>query len=322
MADESGSVVVAARRVRRLRLAIGLNLVVVVVQVGAGLAAHSLGLLADAGHNLTDVAAVALSLVAVRLTTRAPTSERSFGYHRSTVLAAQANAGLILAVTGVIAYESIRRLLDPQPVGGGVVLVVALVAMVMNIAATAAVFDRSGDLNMRSAVVHLAGDALASLGVAVAGLVMLLTGGAERLDPLVSLAIAVVIAFEAVALLREATDVLLESTPGGLDLGDVLAAMRAVDGVDDVHDLHAWSLSSDVRALSAHVVVSGHPSLEEAQAVADDVKRAVARPFAISHATLELECEACVEYGGEPCTMDDLVRADVARQDRPGQHQH
>jgi len=299
----------AARRSRRLRLALAINLAIVVVQVLAGFSANSLGLLADAGHNLADVAAVALSLVAVRLSTRRPTAERTFGHHRWTVLAAQANAGLVLAASAVIVYEALRRLLHPVKVDGGVVLVVALLAFAANAAAARAVaHDR--DLNMRGALLHLVGDALASLGVAAAGAVMLATGGAAWLDPVVSLVIATLMAAEAVLLLRETTDVLLESTPGGLDMGRVAQVMERVQGVEEVHDLHAWSLSTDVRALSAHVVMTGHPTLEEAQQVADEVKRAVAGPFGISHATLELECETCAPGDADPCAMEGLIRAD------------
>ena len=302
----------AESRLRRLRVALALNLVIVAIQVGFGLAAHSLGLLADAGHNLTDVAAIVLSLVAVRLSMRPPTAARSFGYHRSSVLAAQANSAGVLAITAVIAFEAVRRLFHPEPVRGGIVLVVALVAVVANLAGALVLREHEhqqgqGDLGMRSVMLHLGGDALASLGVAVAGGIMLATGGARWLDPAASLAIGALITVEAIKLLRSTTDVLLESTPEGLDMAEVAHVMAGVAGVEEVHDLHAWSLSSDVRALSAHVVMAGHPTLEEAQAVADRVKRAVAVPFAISHATLELECESCVEDGGDPCAMDSAT---------------
>jgi len=295
-----------ARRERRLVLALGLNAAIVVVQVAFGLVAHSIGLLADAGHNLVDVAAVLLTLVAVRLTARRRTTERSFGYHRSTVLAALANAALVLTVTVGIAIEGIQRLVHPSAVHGAIVLVVALVAMAGNLAAALAVHERGGDLGMRATFVHLGGDALASLGVAGAGAVILVTGGWDRLDPAVSLGIAVLIAVQGVRLMRAATDVLLESTPSGLDMDAVALTMAGVPGVEEVHDLHAWSLSSEVHALSAHLVMAGHPTLEEAQAVADEVKRRVAPRFGISHATLELECESCVTDGTDPCAMDDL----------------
>ncbi|MGI8777958.1 MAG: cation diffusion facilitator family transporter [Acidimicrobiales bacterium] len=318
-AGESGTV--AARRSRRLRLALGLNGVIVVVQIVLGIAAHSLGLLADAGHNLTDVAAVAASLVAVRWALRRPTTQRSFGYHRGTILAALFNAASILAITVFIFYEGVVRLLDPEPVSGGIVVVVAGIAAVVNTMAALAVREHShgdahgggghgaaggdagADLNMRSAMLHLVSDALASLGVAIAGAVILVTGGNFWVDPAVSLGIGALIAWQAWRLMRQAAEVLLESTPTGLDSEVLQQAMASVDGVETVHDLHVWSLSSEVRALSAHLVLAGHPSLEEAQLVGTAVKRAISRPFAIVHATLELECESCVDDGAW-CAMD------------------
>jgi len=297
-------------RTRRLGIALGLNVGLVIAQVAFGLAAHSLGLLADAGHNLSDVAAVLVSLVAVHWARRAPTAARSYGYHRGTILAALANAAMILAATCFILYEGVRRLADPQPVRGGLVVAVALAGFVVNLGAALVLREPGADLNMRSALLHMAGDALASLGVALAGAVILLTGGAAWLDPAVSMAIGVLIAVEAFRLVRQAAEVLLESTPQDVDLERLTAAMAGVHGVETVHDLHVWSLSSEVRALSAHVVLAGRPSLADAQAVGERIKSAVGRPFSIAHSTLELECESCI--GGDAaatCGMDADVTA-------------
>lgn len=295
---------VANRRERRLRLVLVLNVLIVVGEATAGLVAGSLGLLADAGHNLVDVGGIALALLAVRWSRRVPDAARSFGYHRTSVLAAQANAAAILVTTAVISYEAVRRLFNPEPVDGGVVVVVAAIALVVNTASAVALHERHGnDMNMRAAVLHMAADAGASLGVVVAGGIVLATDGADRVDPIVSLLIAAMIAWQAWRLLRTTGDVLLESTPRGLDVAEVETAMLAVDGVEAVHDLHVWSLSSEVRALSAHVIVEGHPSLEDAQQVATRVKAAVSAPFSIAHATIELECEGCVDNGAW-CTID------------------
>ena len=285
----------------RLRLVLGLNLALAAALVAAGFLAHSLGLLAAAGDTVTDVGAVFLSLLAVRLTRRSPNAQRSFGYHRSTILAAQANAAAILIVTGLIVVEAVRRLPDPPSVHGGAVLLVAGIAALVNgVAALVLAGDRH-DLNMRAVLLDTAGDAAANAGVAAAGAAILLTGGNEWLDPAVSLVIAAVIAVRAVRLLMQAADVLLESTPAGLDLDELASAMADVEGVDAVHDLHVWSLSSEVRALSAHLVLSGHPTLEEAQVVGDRLRATIGPRFAIAHATLELECESCVQEDGEPC---------------------
>lgn len=306
----------SAVRERRLRIAIGLNVVIVAAQIVFGFAAGSLGLISDAGHNLTDVAALILSLIAVRVARRRPTSSRSFGWHRGTILAAQANAAMILVLTVWIVYESIRRLIDPPPVEGAIVLIVALVAFVANGVSALVVRERpadgdTADLNMRSALLHLASDAVASLGVALAGAVMLITGGWSRLDPAVSLLIGLSIAWHAWKLLKASNAVLLEGTPDGVDPDEILAAISAVDGVETAHDLHVWAISSDVRALSAHVVVEGHPSLEEAQVVAGRVRHELVDRFRIAHATIELECETC-EAVGPACDMDLVAPSEVA----------
>jgi cobalt-zinc-cadmium efflux system protein len=276
-------------RSRRLVIALALNLALVAGQVVFGVVAHSLGLLADAGHNLTDAAAVVIALIAVRLARRPPTSSHSYGYHRATILAALANAVVLLVVTVAILYEAVTRLLDPGPVRGGIVVLVALAAVTVNLAAALVLYERRFDLNMRSALLHMSADAAASVGLAVAGLVIVLTGRFEWLDPAVSIGIAVMIAIEAWRLASAAVDVLLEATPDDIDLAALRATILSVDRVVEVHDVHVWSLSSGIRALSAHVVVGGQPSLEEAEEVGRHVKDAIGEPFTIAHATLELE---------------------------------
>jgi cobalt-zinc-cadmium efflux system protein len=290
-------------REARLRTALAINVVIVAVQVGFGIVAHSLGVLADAGHNLTDTVAVVLSLVAVRWATRAPTERRSFGYHRGAILAAQANAFGLLVVTAWIAYEAVRRLQDPTPVRGGIVVLAALAGFIGNAAAAVVLNERDRDLNMHSAWLHMVSDAAASLGVAIAGLVILFTGGNYWLDAAVSLVIGALVAIEAVRLLRQTVDVLFESTPRDLEPAELLRVMEGVRGVEQVHDLHVWGLTDDVRVLSAHVLVEGHPSLEQAQTVGLRVKQTIAERFGIAHATLELECEGCVDDGSW-CAMD------------------
>jgi cobalt-zinc-cadmium efflux system protein len=184
---------------------------------------------------------------------------------------------------------------------------VAAVALVVDAIAAVVLWDRSsGDtFTVRTAVLHMGGDAIASLGVVVAGAVILVTGRFDWLDPAVGLGIAALIAWGAAGLLRSTTDVLLESAPRGLDVGDLEQAMAEVAGIDGVHDLHVWSLSAEIRALSAHLVLSGHPTLEEAQATGVEVRRAIADGFRIAHATLELECETCADYV-PGCVMDEL----------------
>jgi cobalt-zinc-cadmium efflux system protein len=293
------SVVSSRSADRRLQIAIAANAAIVAAQVIVGAIAHSLGLIADAAHNLTDVAALSLSLWAVRASRREPTGRQSFGWHRGSVLAAQANAAALLVLTALLAAEALRRLPDPPAVHGGPVLAMAALAAVVN-AASAAVLSHdlhAHDLAMRSALLHLVADAGVSAGVAVAGAVILLTGEHQWLDPAATLGIAALLAYAAWRMLRKTSAVLLEATPAGIDPAEVTAAIAAVTGVESVHDLHVWSLSGSVHALSVHVVLAGHPTLEEAQVVGTAVKAAVSAPYRIAHATVELECEGCVDDG-------------------------
>ena len=293
-------------RSHRLSLSLALTTVLVAVQIGFGVVAHSTGLIADAGHNLADVGALVLSLVAVRLALRPPSAQRSFGNHRATILAALANASLIAVVTVLIVIDSIHRLGHPEPVKAGIVVAVASFGLVVNGAAALVLRDGSTDLNMRAALLHMVGDALASLAVVIAGVVLLFVPSATWLDPVSALVVAAIIVYQAAGVFRGSISVLLESTPSDVDLAELERSMAGVAGVGEVHDLHVWSLSSEMRVLSAHLVLTGHPTLEQAQAVGDRVKRAISAPFAIAHSTLELECERCND-DPDPCQMDGVT---------------
>lgn len=291
-------------RSRRLVWALACDLTIAVAEVVGGFLGRSAGLFAAAGHDLADAGALGLALVATRLVTRPATPSRSFGFHRVTILTALANAVALIAASVLIGVLAVHRIVHPAHVRGGVVIAFAAAALVGNGVAAFLAYERSRDLNMRSVMVHLAGDALAALGVLVAGAVILATGRYDVLDPAVSLAIAVVVVIEAVVLVRQSVDVLLESTPRDVDLEDLSMSMGQVDGVTDVHDLHCWSLSNDVRALSAHVVLAGHPTLEQAQAIGDVLKDRLKAQHEIAHATIELECERCAEPSAEVCAIE------------------
>lgn len=293
-------------RAARLGLALALNTALVAGQVVAGLLAHSTSLLADAGHNVTDVAAVLLSLGALRWAMRPRSDARSYGNHRGTILAALANAAALAVVTCAIVVVGVYRLVHPPTVTGPVVAVVGGAALLVNVLAARAVAPERRDLSMRSVLVHMAGDAAASALVVAAGIAVTAGGqGLDRADPAASLAVALLILWEAGRILRESADVLLESTPPDVDVPALRREVTAVPGVDDVHDLHVWSLSSDYRALSAHVVLTGHPTLEQAQEVANRVRTCLAARFDIAHATLETECERCDDQVPDPCAVDD-----------------
>jgi cobalt-zinc-cadmium efflux system protein len=292
-------------RTRRLAVSLSLNVGLVIVQIVFAAESHSTGLLADAGHNLSDVGALLLSLFAVRLALRPPSAQRSFGNHRATILAALANASLIAVVTVLITIESIYRIGHPEPIRAAIVVVVASFGLVVNGLAALILRDGSNDLNIRAAVLHMAGDALASLAVVLAAVVLLFVPSAEWLDPASALVVAAIIVYQASRVFTGSIAVLLESTPSDVDLHTLTAAMVGVPGVGEVHDLHVWSLSSEMRVLSAHMVLDGHPTLEEAQVVSDHVKEAIAMPFGIAHSTLELECERCNEIE-DPCAMESV----------------
>jgi cobalt-zinc-cadmium efflux system protein len=301
-------------RSRRLRIALAINVAMVAGELVAGFAAHASALLADAGHNLTDVAGLAAALLAIRWATRPRNDARTFGNHRATILAALFNAVALALVTVTIVVLSIDRLIHPETVRGVPLAIVAGAALVINGATALVLRDRGGDLNLRTAMVHMAADAIAAAFALVAGVIIVLVGhAADRADPAAALAVSLIIVIEAYRLVRSSVEVLLESTPSDVDLVALRSAITAVEDVGEVHDLHVWSLSSDVRVLSAHLVLEGHPSLEQAQALAERVRGAVAVRFGLAHTTLELECERCTYDFDDPCGMDELSGPPVVR---------
>ncbi|MGD0982371.1 MAG: cation diffusion facilitator family transporter [Acidimicrobiales bacterium] len=291
-------------RSRRLVLALVVDLVLVAAEATGGVFARSTGLVATAGHDLADAAALGLALVATRLALRPATASRSFGYHRATILAALANATAIVVVgIGVLAL-GVYRIAHPAHVHGALVVIVAAAGLLGNAVAAVLLREHTTDLNFKAVALHFTGDAAAALGVIVAGTVILATGRFEVIDPIVALLITLLIGAEAWRLVRASLDVLLESTPPDLDVAALASAISGIEGVTAVHDLHCWSLSSEVRALSAHVVLDGHPSLEEAQVVGERVKLSVQNRFHVAHATLEMECEPCAEDIADACAVE------------------
>lgn len=278
----------------RLGAALGLTVGVLVVEVVAGLLTGSLALLADAGHLAVDAVAVLLSLVAVSLAARPGTPTRTFGYARLEVLAAAVSASLLLVVGVLVGVEGVRHLADPPAVDAGPVLAVALLAVATNTIALSVL--RGGrapghehGLAVRGALLEVGSDLLGSLAVVVAALV-LLTTGARRADAVASLVVAALVVPRAVALLREVSAVLLEATPRGLDLAEVRAHLSATTGVVEVHDLHAWTITSGRPVLSAHVVVADAVLADgSAPAVLDELQRCLAEHFALEHVTLQME---------------------------------
>ncbi|HEX3953759.1 MAG TPA: cation diffusion facilitator family transporter [Stellaceae bacterium] len=271
---------------RAFALGIGLNLAYVVAEAGLGIAAGSLALLADAGHNLGDVLGLALSWGAAVLSRRQPTGRFTYGFRSSSILAALANAIILLVVTGGIAWEAIWRLAHPVAVAGGTVAWVAAIGIVVN-GATALLFVRGGrgDINVRSAFVHMAADALVAAGVVAAGLAIVLTGWLW-LDPAASLVVSVIIVYGTWGLIREATGLALDAVPQGVDAVAVRAHLASVPGVAAIHDLHIWGMSTTETALTCHLVMpGGHPGDAALGCIARDLDEL----FGIHHATIQIE---------------------------------
>ncbi len=274
----------------RLALVLGLSAIVLVVEVAGGILSNSLALLADAAHMTTDIAGLGLALFAVRFAERPATPARTYGYYRVEILAALANAVLLAGISISIALEAWNRLRNPEPVATGTMLAVAAVGLVAN--ALGALLLQSGSahsLNVKAAYFEVLGDMIASLGVIVAGVVMRFTGWAYA-DPLVSIGIALFILPRAWQLLRESVGVLLEGTPANVNLAALREAVCAVQGVLGVHDLHVWTLTSGVNALSAHAVLAAGASHQEVLAA---VRQCLSRDFEIQHVTVQVESLDC-----------------------------
>ena len=287
----------------RLRLVLLVTVVVLVVEATGAWVSGSLALLADVGHLLTDVAAVGVALSASYVATLPATSRRTFGFHRAEILAALVNAVVLLGVCGYLAVEGTRRLIHPTPVHAGSMLFFAAVGLVAGAVSLTLLADRKdASLNLRGAYLEVLGDLLGSALVVVAALVVLVTGF-TRADPLASLLIAVLILPRSWLLLREAVGVLLETTPAHLDLDDVREHLRRVPGVVDVHDLHAWTITSGMPVLSAHVSVTDECLAERGVgALLDEFSGCVASHFSVEHATFQVEPESHRDHEdlGEP----------------------
>jgi cobalt-zinc-cadmium efflux system protein len=280
-------------RSRALGIALAANLALLAAEVAGGIAFGSLALLADAGHMLSDVVALAIALLAQRLVLAPASARLTYGFQRAEVLGALANGVTLVAIAIWILFEAARRLGDVHDVSGVGVLLVASLGLVVN-AGSALLLSRVGgrSLNMRGAWLHMAADAAGSLGAIAAG-VAVVVWDASWVDPLVSMLIALLVLWSSWGLLRATAYVLLEGTPPGMDTAEIERALAADPSVDAVHHLHIWSLASDVPALSAHVVLAGEVSLHEAQLRGEHLKSMLEERFGVGHATLELECHEC-----------------------------
>jgi cobalt-zinc-cadmium efflux system protein len=277
-----------------LKKALALTCIILAVELAGGVVSHSLALLSDAGHVLTDVFALGLAWFAVEQSKRPADRRRSYGYQRVSILAALVNSVTLIVIVIVIAFEAVRRLTHPEPVQGLVVIISASVAIAVNVYVVVGLRGHGKSLNLRAALLHVTGDIGASIGVVVAGAVILLTGWLY-IDPILSLGIAVLIAFGAWRIVRETVNLLLEGTPPDINLGDVTGEITKTEHVISAHDLHVWALSSEEMALSVHVVLEECP-LGEAEHVVRDLEGRLCGRFAIGHTTIQVEsCHPCGE---------------------------
>jgi cobalt-zinc-cadmium efflux system protein len=267
-----------------------LNLGFVVAEVFYGLAAHSLALISDAGHNLSDVFCLLLAWGAMHLTRSAPTKRRTYGWRRSSILAALINAVILLVVVGGITVEAIRRLANPEEVAGGTVMAVAAVGIVINtISALLFMSGRKRDLNLKGVFLHMAGDAAVSVGVVIAAFAIRVTGW-HWLDPAVSLAIGAVIVWGTWGLLRESINLSMDAVPAGIDPHAVEDYLANLAGVTAVHDLHIWAMSTTEVALTVHLVMAEAP---RGDLFLHEVGDGLRERFGIGHATTQIECGDC-----------------------------
>jgi len=273
---------------RRLGIALTLIVAFMVGEIVAGILAHSLALLSDAAHMLTDAGALGLSLVVLWLAARPARGNLTFGFRRTEILSAQANGATLLVLAGLIVYASIRRLISPPDPEGTVILVVALVGIVVTLAATWQLSKANRQsMNIEGSFQHIFTDLLAFVLTAVAG-VIILTTGFGRADPIASLLIAAIMIRSAYALLRDSGRVLLEAAPEGMNVDEIGNALAAYSGVTDVHDLHVWTITSGFPSLSAHVLVR---SGDDCHAIRRELEQLLAERFHIDHTTLQVEHE-------------------------------
>ncbi|MFE1294243.1 cation diffusion facilitator family transporter [Streptomyces sp. NPDC058731] len=286
----------------RLRGALAITLTVMVVEIVGGILADSLALVADAAHMATDALGLGMALLAIHFASRPPSERRTFGYARAEILAALANCLLLLGVGGYVLVEAVQRFVTPVATEGGLTIVFGLVGLVANsISLVLLMRGQAESLNVRGAFLEVAADALGSVAVIIAAAVILLTGW-QAADPIASLVIGVMIVPRTVKLLRETLDVLLESAPKGVDMTEVRMHILALDGVEDVHDLHAWTITSGLPVLSAHVVVStevlsaiGHEKMLH------ELQECLGGHFDVEHCTFQLEPGGHAEHEARLC---------------------
>jgi cobalt-zinc-cadmium efflux system protein len=275
-----------------LKVTLGLVLVIMVAEVVGGILSNSLALMSDAGHMLTDALALGLSLFAISLARRPATPTRTYGYHRAEIMAALANGTLLILISVFIFYEAYRRFFETPVVKSPLMLIVAGIGLVANLIGMFLLRKGSRQsINVRAAFWHVIGDTLSSVGVIIAGVIIFFTGWYIA-DPILAVVIGVVILWGAVRIVRESADILLESVPGHVQVEKLKAAVKSIPGVEDLHDVHIWTITSGIYALSAHLSIADQ-TVSQSCDILTKVNEVLAGNFNITHTTLQMECKSC-----------------------------
>ena len=297
---------------RSLRTAFFLTFIILFAGYVGGFLANSLALLSDASHSLTDLFALGLAWFAAAQAERPSDERKTFGYHRVGILAALLNAVMLIVIAGYIGWEAIRRFQHPEPVQPLIMFGSAAIAIAINLFIAFGLRKDEHNLNVRAATLHVMGDVAASIGVIVGGILILFTRW-TIIDPILSVAIAVLIALGAWRILRETTDILLESVPKGISLTNLVDDMKAVRGVQDVHDLHVWSIASGMYALSCHVLIDNLPP-SDSSPILQSLTDVLSHNYRINHSTIQFECEkhegACCEQQALYCQLTAIGEHD------------
>ncbi len=277
---------------RPLKIALGIVLAIMVAEVVGGILSNSLALVGDAGHMLVDALALALSLAAMTMARRPATLTRTYGYHRMEILAALTNGITVGLVSFYIFYEAYHRFLEPPSVKSTLMLSVAIVGLVGNLA-TILLLRRGShiSLNIKAAFWHVIGDTISSVGVIAAAIIIWLTGWSVA-DPIIAVVIGLIILWGAVGLIRESVHILAEAVPKHIQVERVVEVLKKISGVESVHDIHVWTITSGIHALSAHLLIEDQ-SVSQSGEIIEAVNQSLARDFNITHTTLQLECEKC-----------------------------
>jgi cobalt-zinc-cadmium efflux system protein len=293
---------------RALRYSFLATFIYVLVTLVAGVRAHSLALLSESGHNVTDLLALLLSWVAVFIQGRPPNLSKTYGYHRAGVVAAFINALTLVAISFYILYEAVLRLTHPVEVHAPTMIWVAAVGVVMNGTISWFLFREAHDLNIRSVFIHQLGDTLSTAAVIVGGWSILLTGR-HWIDPALSIGIACLILWSSLGIIRETLNILLEGAPAGISVEQIVLNMSEIGGVEDVHDVHVWSIGSDNHALSCHVRIADMP-LSESEEILRRVTQLLASRFHIHHTTIQFENALCTIHPGCVVPVGTVGRTD------------